>query len=66
MTHVTVYFDKTEQEERQSELEQNHDVKRFMYETPFTQEQGKARGSPSQQWKRRTILTSIYLSLIHI
>lgn len=60
VTHVTVYFDKAEQEERQSELEQNHDVKRFMYETPFTQEHGKARGSPSQQWKRRTILTTEY------
>lgn len=56
-----MYFDKEEVEERQTELEQNHDVKRFMYETPFTQEHGKARGSPSQQWKRRTILTSMCL-----
>jgi hypothetical protein len=28
-----------------------------MFETPFTKD-GKARGTPEDQWKRRTILTS--------
>jgi hypothetical protein len=28
-----------------------------MFETPFTKD-GKARGSPEDQWKRKTILTS--------
>lgn len=57
VTHVTPYFEKTELEVRQTEFEQNHNVSCFMFETPFTKE-GKARGSPEDQWKRRTILTS--------
>lgn len=58
VTHVTPYFEKIELEVRQTEFEQNHNVSCFMFETPFTKE-GKARGSPEDQWKRRTILTSI-------
>lgn len=65
VTHVTPYFKKTELEVRQTEFEQNHNVSCFMFETPFTKE-GKARGSPEDQWKRRTILTSMvkYQTLI--
>jgi hypothetical protein len=57
VTHVTPYFEKLELEERQTEFEQSHDIKCFMFETPFTKD-GKARGTPEDQWKRRTILTS--------
>lgn len=57
VTHVTPYFEKTELEERQTDFEQNHDIDTFMFETPFTKD-GKARGSPEEQWKRRTILKS--------
>lgn len=57
VTHVTPYFEKYELESRQTEFEQNHNVSCFMFETPFTKE-GKARGIPEEQWKRRTILTS--------
>lgn len=57
VTHVTPYFDKMELEERQTEFEQSHDINCFMFETPFTKD-GKARGNPEDQWKRRTILTS--------
>jgi len=57
VTHVTPYFEKIELEVLQTEFEQNHNVSCFMFETPFTKE-GKARGSPEEQWKRRTILTS--------
>ena len=57
VTHVTPYFEKHELEVRQTEFEQNHNVSCFMFETPFTKE-GKARGNPEDQWKRRTILTS--------
>jgi len=57
VTHVIPYFEKIELEVRQTEFEQNHNVSCFMFETPFTKE-GKARGSPEDQWKRRTILTS--------
>ncbi|XP_043462362.1 dedicator of cytokinesis protein 9 isoform X3 [Leptopilina heterotoma] len=59
VTHVTPYFEKTELEGRPTEFEQNHDVSCFMFETPFTKE-GKARGSPEEQWKRRSILTTHY------
>ncbi|XP_063232760.1 dedicator of cytokinesis protein 9 isoform X1 [Bacillus rossius redtenbacheri] len=59
VTHVTPYFEKAEYEERQTEFEQCHDVNCFMFETPFTKD-GKARGSPEDQWKRRTILTTKY------
>lgn len=65
VTHVTPYFEKTELEVRQTEFEQNHNVTCFMFETPFTKE-GKARGSPEDQWKRRTILTSTVEHLILI
>lgn len=57
VTHVVPYFEKFELETRQTEFELNHDVSCFMFETPFTKE-GKARGNPEDQWKRRTILTS--------
>ncbi|XP_043521247.1 dedicator of cytokinesis protein 9 [Frieseomelitta varia] len=59
VTHVTPYFEKYELETRQTEFEQNHNVSCFMFETPFTKE-GKARGIPEEQWKRRTILTTQY------
>ncbi|XP_006571706.1 dedicator of cytokinesis protein 9 isoform X1 [Apis mellifera] len=59
VTHVTPYFEKFELEIRQTEFEQNHNVLCFMFETPFTKE-GKPRGSPEEQWKRRTILTTQY------
>ncbi|XP_033225104.1 dedicator of cytokinesis protein 9 isoform X4 [Belonocnema kinseyi] len=57
VTHVTPYFEKTDLEARPTEFEQSHDVSCFMFETPFTKE-GKARGNPEEQWKRRTILTT--------
>lgn len=67
VTHVTPYFEKFELEIRQTEFEQNHNVSCFMFETPFTKE-GKARGSPEEQWKRRTILTSMlrFSLILHI
>lgn len=63
VTHVTPYFEKYELEIRQTEFEQNHNVLCFMFETPFTKE-GKPRGSPEEQWKRRTILTSRFISIL--
>ncbi|KAG8037848.1 hypothetical protein G9C98_006059 [Cotesia typhae] len=59
LTHVTPYFEKLELESRLTEFEQNHDVSCFMFETPFTHE-GKPRGNPEDQWKRRTIITTQY------
>ncbi|XP_035734604.1 dedicator of cytokinesis protein 9-like isoform X2 [Vespa mandarinia] len=59
VTHVTPYFDKIELDTRQTEFEQNHNVSCFMFETPFTKD-GRVRGNPEDQWKRRTILTTQY------
>ncbi|XP_046736743.1 dedicator of cytokinesis protein 9 isoform X7 [Diprion similis] len=59
VTHVIPYFEKLELEIRVTEFEQNHDMCCFMFETPFTRE-GKPRGNPEDQWKRRTILTTQY------
>lgn len=60
VTHVTPYFEKSELEMRQTEFEQNNNVSCFMFETPFTKE-GKVRGNPEDQWKRRTILTGAFV-----
>jgi hypothetical protein len=37
-------------------FERNNNIRRFMYETPFTKT-GKARGDIDEQFKRRTIIT---------
>ena len=63
ITYVVPYFDEVEIEQRVMEFEQNHDVSRFMFETPFTQDGTKSRGKPQDQWKRRTILTSTDISV---
>lgn len=59
VTSVLPYWDKTESHVRSTEFEQNHNVKTFMFETPFTKD-GRPRGTPAEQYKRRTILTSEY------
>ena len=59
VTYVTPYFDAKENEERQTDFERNNNLRRFMYETPFTKN-GKPRGEVDEQFKRRTILTSEY------
>jgi hypothetical protein len=58
VTYVQPYFDEKELEERQTEFERSNNVRRFMYETPFTKNDDKARGLIEEQYKRRTILTS--------
>lgn len=64
VTSVQPHFDCSElSQERITEFDKNHDVRRFMYETPFTKD-GRARGNVEDQWKRKTILTStFYLSI---
>ncbi|XP_044001761.1 dedicator of cytokinesis protein 9 isoform X3 [Aphidius gifuensis] len=59
VTHVTPYFEKYELDSRPTEFEQNHDICWFMFETPFTND-GKPRGNPEEQWKRRTIVKTDY------
>lgn len=57
VTHVNPYFEKSDLEKRQTEFQQNHDISCYMFETPFTKD-GKSRGNPEEQWKRKTIITS--------
>ena len=57
VTHVTPYFEEKELQKRITEFERNNNIKRFMFETPFTKA-GKARGEIHEQFKRRTVLIS--------
>uniref|UniRef100_A0A8D0GN81 Dedicator of cytokinesis 9 n=1 Tax=Sphenodon punctatus TaxID=8508 RepID=A0A8D0GN81_SPHPU len=59
VTHVVPYFEEKELQERKTEFERNHNIRRFMFEMPFTQS-GKRQGGVEEQWKRRTILTAIH------
>lgn len=56
VTHVIPYFDEKDLANRPTVFERNNDIRRFMYETPFTKS-GKARGEIEEQYKRRTIVT---------
>lgn len=56
VTHVVPYFEEKELQERKTEFEKNHNIRRFMFEMPFTQ-LGKRRGMVEEQCKRRIILT---------
>ncbi|XP_012499885.1 PREDICTED: dedicator of cytokinesis protein 9 [Propithecus coquereli] len=59
VTHVTPFFDEKELQERKTEFERSHNIRRFMFEMPFTQA-GKRQGGVEEQCKRRTILTAIH------
>ncbi|XP_055964482.1 dedicator of cytokinesis protein 9 isoform X17 [Sorex fumeus] len=59
VTHVTPFFDEKELQERRTEFERSHNIRRFMFELPFTQG-GKRQGGVEEQCKRRTILTAIH------
>ena len=62
VTHVTPCFTSDAIEQIRTDFEKNHDICEFVYETPFTKD-GRARGSPEEQWRRRTILTSKYINV---
>ncbi|XP_058258113.1 dedicator of cytokinesis protein 9 isoform X2 [Hemibagrus wyckioides] len=57
VTHVTPYLEDKELEERRTDFERNHNIRRFVFETPFT-ECGKRHGGVDEQCKRRTVLTT--------
>uniref|UniRef100_A0A5F9CSH6 Dedicator of cytokinesis 9 n=1 Tax=Oryctolagus cuniculus TaxID=9986 RepID=A0A5F9CSH6_RABIT len=59
VTHVIPFFDEKELQERRTEFERSHNIRRFMFEMPFTQT-GKRQGGVEEQCKRRTILTAIH------
>lgn len=56
VTHVTPFFDEKELQERRTDFERCHNIRRFVFEMPFTQA-GKRQGGVEEQCKRRTILT---------
>ncbi|KAF7711080.1 dedicator of cytokinesis protein 9 isoform X8 [Silurus meridionalis] len=57
VTHVTPYLEDKELEERRTDFERNHNIRRFVFEMPFT-ECGKKHGGVEEQCKRRTVLTT--------
>lgn len=62
VTHVTPYLDDKELEDRKTDFEKSHNIRRFVFETPFTVS-GKKQGGVEEQCKRRTILTSRWQKL---
>ncbi|XP_064456848.1 dedicator of cytokinesis protein 9-like isoform X3 [Ornithodoros turicata] len=60
VTHVVPYFTEMQLMERQTEFERHNNISEFMFETPFTLDGTKARGSLEEQCKRRTILSTEY------
>ncbi|XP_031567360.1 dedicator of cytokinesis protein 11-like isoform X3 [Actinia tenebrosa] len=57
ITYVNPYFDDDEKKSRPTPFEQSNNIRRFIYETPFTAS-GKAHGNLNEQCKRKTILTT--------
>lgn len=62
VTYVKPYFEDKEISERKTDFERNHNINRFVFETPYTLS-GKKHGSVEEQCKKRTILTSKYKHL---
>lgn len=53
------YFDDYEMKDRLTNFEKNFNLRRFMYTTPFTKS-GRPRGELSEQYKKKTILTTMH------
>ncbi|KAI4895857.1 hypothetical protein NFI96_021425 [Prochilodus magdalenae] len=59
ITYVEPYFDDYEMKDRMTNFEKNFNLRRFMYTTPFTKS-GRPRGELNEQFKRKTILTTMH------
>ncbi|KAG7254783.1 hypothetical protein CRUP_028085 [Coryphaenoides rupestris] len=59
VTHVTPYLEDKELEERKTDFEKSHNIRRFVFETPFTVS-GKRQGGVEEQCKKRTVLTTTH------
>jgi len=57
ITFVEPYFDDYEMRDRITAFEQNFNIRRFIFATPFTPD-GNPRGELHEQFKRKTILTT--------
>ncbi|XP_069619933.1 dedicator of cytokinesis protein 8 isoform X2 [Ranitomeya imitator] len=59
ITFVEPYFEEYEMKYRMTYFEKNYNLRRFMYTTPFTRD-GRPRGDLSEQYKRKTIVTTMH------
>uniref|UniRef100_A0A8C1NLL0 Dedicator of cytokinesis 9 n=1 Tax=Cyprinus carpio TaxID=7962 RepID=A0A8C1NLL0_CYPCA len=59
VTHVTPFLEEKELLERKTDFERSHNIRRFVFEMPFTVS-GKKQGGIEEQCKRRTILTTTH------
>ncbi|XP_078411952.1 dedicator of cytokinesis protein 7-like isoform X1 [Cetorhinus maximus] len=59
ITYVEPYFEEYELKNRVGYYERNSNLRRFIYSTPYTLN-GRAHGELSQQYKRKTILTTLH------
>ncbi|KAJ8414036.1 hypothetical protein AAFF_G00066340 [Aldrovandia affinis] len=59
ISFVEPYFDDYEMKDRLTNFEKNFNLRRFMYTTPFTKS-GRPRGELNEQYKRKTILTTLH------
>ncbi|XP_048048661.1 dedicator of cytokinesis protein 9 isoform X6 [Megalobrama amblycephala] len=59
VTHVTPFLEEKELLERKTDFERSHNIRRFVFEMPFTVS-GKKQGGVEEQCKRRTILTATH------
>ncbi|CAL8344956.1 unnamed protein product [Lota lota] len=59
ITYAEPYFDDYEMKDRLTNFEKNFNLRRFMFTTPFTRA-GRPRGELSEQYKRKTILTTMH------
>ncbi|XP_061756610.1 dedicator of cytokinesis protein 8 isoform X2 [Nerophis ophidion] len=59
ITYVEPYFDDYEMKDRLTNFDKNFNLRRFMYTTPFTKS-GRPRGELNEQYKRKTILTTMH------
>ncbi|XP_054644016.1 dedicator of cytokinesis protein 9 isoform X4 [Dunckerocampus dactyliophorus] len=59
VTHVTPYMEDKELADRKTDFEKSHNIRRFVFEMPFTVS-GKKQGGVEEQCKRRTILTTTH------
>lgn len=57
ITYVEPFFDTYELKERITYFDKNYNLRTFMYCTPFTLD-GRAHGDLSEQYKRKSILTT--------
>ncbi|XP_030198490.1 dedicator of cytokinesis protein 9 isoform X4 [Gadus morhua] len=59
VTHVSPFLEEKELADRRTDFERSHNIRRFVFEMPFTVS-GKKQGGVEEQCKRRTILTTTH------